>query len=80
MAKNLIHSSARNRLFALIFVAICAVAGFGTTNAGATSNPKAVPGTNVLTSSNPAANQVVSGSITQLQLVFRDPLASADTA
>ena len=80
MARNLIHSSARNRLFALIFVAICAVAGFGTTNAGATTQPNAVPGTNVLTSSNPAANQVVSGSITQLQLVFRDPLASADTA
>ncbi len=56
------------------------VAGFGTTNAGATTKPTSIPGSNVLTSSNPAANQVVSGSITQLQLVFRDPLASADTA
>lgn len=38
----------------------------------------ATAGTNQLSSSNPAANQVVSVPPTQLQLVFRDPLANPD--
>lgn len=37
-------------------------------------------GSNVVVSSNPAANQVVEVPPTQIQMVFRDPLASAETA
>ncbi|MFM7336837.1 MAG: hypothetical protein ACKO2E_00940, partial [Actinomycetota bacterium] len=53
------------------FIYIAILANFQVGSVGATAS-----GTNQLSSSNPAANQVVSMPPTQLQLVFRDPLAN----
>jgi len=55
------------------FVYMALIANLLVGSAGATAS-----GTNQLSSSNPAANQVVSVPPTQLQLVFRDPLANSD--
>ncbi|MFM8000943.1 MAG: hypothetical protein ACKPAJ_00805, partial [Actinomycetota bacterium] len=55
------------------FIYIAILANFQVGSVGATAS-----GTNQLSSSNPAANQVVSMPPTQLQLVFRDPLANND--
>jgi len=55
------------------FIYIAILGNFQVGSVGATAS-----GTNQLSSSNPAANQVVSMPPTQLQLVFRDPLANND--
>jgi copper transport protein len=68
------------RLATVVFGVLCLICGLGATQAGATYAPKTAPGTNILTSSNPAANQIVSMPPTQLQLIFRDPLTSPDVA
>lgn len=63
-----------NSMFAAIFGALFVVLFGGFISAAhATSS-----GTNTLSSSNPAANQVVSVPPTQLQMVFQIPLANAD--
>ncbi len=83
MARQTLNYSRRKRLSPLIFGVLCAVIGLGATQADATNLPSTTlgaTGTNTLTSSNPSANQVVSVPPTQLQLVFRDPLASVDIA
>lgn len=64
----------------VIFGALGLICGFGATQAGASFAPETGSGTNILTSSNPASNQVVSMPPTQLQLIFRDPLTSPDVA
>ncbi len=74
------RSRGRKRLATVVFGVLCLVCGLGATQAGATYAPKTAPGTNILTSSNPAANQIVSMPPTQLQLIFRDPLTSPDVA
>lgn len=66
-------------------VARGAIAMLGATLAAlvATASPVGAvtgDGTNALDSSNPSPNQVVTVPPTQLQLVFRDPLASAEDA
>ena len=70
----------RKWLATVVFGVLCLICGLGATQAGATYAPKTAPGTNILTSSNPAANQIVSMPPTQLQLIFRDPLTSPDVA
>ncbi|MFM9085265.1 MAG: CopD family protein [Acidimicrobiia bacterium] len=59
-----------------------AVAATGAVLVASASGAGAVTGdgTNALVSSNPGPNQVVTVPPTQLQLVFRDPLASAEDA
>lgn len=74
------RSRGRKRLATVVFGVLCLICGLGATQAGATYAPKTAPGTNILTSSNPAANQIVSMPPTQLQLIFRDPLTSPDVA
>ena len=80
MARQRFNIKGPARLVALIFGVLFLAASIGASQAGATKSPTSVAGTNVLTSSNPSANQVVSVPPTQLQLVFRDPLASTDIA
>ncbi len=80
MARQRFNIKGPARLVALIFGVLFLAASIGAPQAGATKSPTSVAGTNVLTSSNPSANQVVSVPPTQLQLVFRDPLASTDIA
>lgn len=60
-------------------VAICGVGGafaYGSLTAAYASTA----GSNIVVSSNPAPNQVVGVPPTQIQMVFRDPLASPETA
>ena len=80
MSKAMTESPGRKRLATVVFGALALICGFGATQAGATYAPNTASGTNILTSSNPAANQVVSMPPTQLQLIFRDPLTSPDVA
>lgn len=80
MARQRFKIKGPERIVALIFGVLFLASSFGAPQAGATNSPASVAGTNVLTSSNPSANQVVSVPPTQLQLVFRDPLASTDIA
>ena len=80
MSREMTKSRGRKWLATVVFGVLCLICGLGATQAGATFAPKTTPGTNILTSSNPAANQVVSMPPTQLQLIFRDPLTSPDVA
>ena len=80
MSREPTKSPGRKRLVTVVFGALCLICGFGATQVGATLAPTTSSGTNILTSSNPAANQVVSMPPTQLQLIFRDPLTSPDVA
>ncbi len=65
-----------------IVAAVGALAATGAVLAASATGVGAVTGdgTNTLVSSNPSPNQVVTVPPTQLQLVFRDPLASAEDA
>ncbi len=80
MSRGMTESPRRKRLVTVVFGALALICCLGASQAGATYAPKTSSGTNILTSSNPAANQVVSMPPTQLQLIFRDPLTSPDVA
>jgi copper transport protein len=67
----MVTAAFRRTLYAALFLLTLGFAGF-------TPVASATAGNNEVISSNPAANQVVDVAPTQIQMVFRDPLASPE--